>query len=32
MEEKEKRDMAIATEEKIVVEKIDKKRRIELRK
>ena len=31
MEEKEKRDVKIVTEEKIVIEKIDEKREIELR-
>ena len=31
MEEKEKRDVKIATEEEIVIEKIDEKREIELR-
>ena len=31
MEEKEKRDVKIVTEEEIVIEKIDEKREIELR-
>jgi len=31
VEEKEKRDVKIATEEEIVIEKIDEKREIELR-